>query len=168
MKREEWVDIVDDGDRVVGRTTRAQMRRENLLHRNVAILCRDGGGRIYVHRRTATKDLFPSLYDMFTSGVVEAGETYAQAALRELAEELGISGVVPQALFHHRYEGDRTRSHTAVFRVEWNGPITHQASEVAWGGYRTRPELLSNSEQFEFVPDGAELFTRYVAEYPED
>jgi hypothetical protein len=52
--------------------------------------------------------------------------------------------------------------------VEWNGPITHQPTEVAWGGYRTLRELLSNSEQFAFVPDGAELFTRYVSEYPED
>lgn len=168
MKEDEWVDIVDESDRVVGRTTRAHMRRANLLHRNVAILCRDTAGRIYVHRRTATKDLFPSLYDMFTSGVVGAGETYAQAALRELSEELGIRGVVPQPLFQHRYEGAHTRSHTAVFRVEWSGPITHQPSEVAWGGYRTRAELLSNAERFAFVPDGAELFTRYVSEYPDE
>jgi 8-oxo-dGTP pyrophosphatase MutT (NUDIX family) len=168
MKAEEWVDIVDESDRVVGRTTRAHMRRGNLLHRNVAILCRDGGGRIYVHQRTATKDLFPSMYDMFTSGVVCAGETYAHAALRELAEELGIRGVMPQALFHHRYEGDHTRSHTTVFRVAWSGPITHQPSEIAWGGYRTRGELIANSERFVFVPDGIELFTRYVSEYPDD
>ena len=168
MTVEEWVDIVDEDDRVVGRTTRAQMRRGNLLHRNVAILCRDRSGRIYVHRRTATKDLFPNLYDMFTSGVVGAGESYAQAAVRELAEELGIRGVVPQALFHHRYEGDHTRAHTWVYRVEWTGPITQQPSEVAWGGYRTRTELLSNSERFAFVPDGSELFTRYVSAYPDD
>jgi 8-oxo-dGTP pyrophosphatase MutT (NUDIX family) len=168
--REELVDIVDEDDRVVGRATRAQMRRDNLLHRVVAILCRNRDGKIYVHRRTATKDLFPSMYDMFTAGTVEAGETYDLAARRELEEELGITGVTLEPLFRHRYEGDRTRSHTAVYRIEWNGPIVHQASEIAWGAFRSRAELLTmlaNGEHFEFVPDGAELFTRYVATYPD-
>jgi isopentenyldiphosphate isomerase len=163
----ELVDIVDEADHVVGRTTRAQMRRDNLLHRVVAILCRNRDGKIYVHRRTATKDLFPNLYDMFTAGMVGAGESYDDAALRELEEELGISGVTLDPLFRHRYEGDRTRSHTAVYSVEWNGPIVHQPSEIAWGAFRSRSELVANLEQFEFVPDGAELFTRYLAAHPE-
>lgn len=161
---EELVDIVDEDDRVIGRTTRAQMRREKLLHRVVAVLCRNRDGEIYVHRRTATKDLFPSLYDMFAAGTVEAGESYDDAARRELEEELGISGVTLQPLFRHRYEGDQTRSHTAVYSVEWDGPIVHQASEIAWGEFRSIDALLANSERFEFVPDGAELFTRYVAQ----
>jgi isopentenyldiphosphate isomerase len=166
MSADELVDIVDEADHVVGQTTRARMRRENLLHRVVAVLCRNREGQIYVHRRTATKDLFPNLYDMFVAGAVGAGESYDDAAVRELEEELGITGVALEPLFRHRYEGDRTRSHTAVYRVEWNGPIVHQLSEIAWGAFRFQHELLANIEQFDFVPDGAELFTRYVTAYP--
>ena len=168
MSGDELVDIVDEEDRVVGRATRAEMRRANLLHRNVAILCRDRAGRIYIHRRSPTKDVYPSRYDMFTAGVVASGETYAAAAVRELAEELGITGVQLEALFRHRYADEHTRTHTVVYRVEWNGPITHQASEIDWGGYRTREQLVLNREGFDFVPDGVELFTRYIAEYPTD
>lgn len=164
---EELVDVVDENDRVIGRATRAQMRRDHLLHRVVAILCRNRDGKIYLHRRTATKDLFPSLYDMFVAGTVEAGERYEDAAIRELEEELGITGVELEPLFHHRYEGDRTRSHTRVYRVEWDGPIVHQPSEIAWGEFRSPADIVANLEQFEYVPDGAELFTRYLAEYPD-
>jgi 8-oxo-dGTP pyrophosphatase MutT (NUDIX family) len=167
QQREELVDIVDEDDHVIGRATRTQMRRDKLLHRVVAILCRNRDGKIYVHRRTATKDLFPSLYDMFTAGTVEAGESYELAAIRELEEELGIRGVTLEPLFRHRYEGDRTRSHTAVYSVEWNGPIVHQATEIAWGEFQSRAELSANLELFEFVPDGVELFTRYIAAYPD-
>jgi hypothetical protein len=53
-------------------------------------------------------------------------------------------------------------------RVEWSGPMTHRASEIAWGRYRTRQQVLEKLERFELVPDGAELFTRYIAAYPED
>jgi isopentenyldiphosphate isomerase len=161
----EQVDVVDEDDRVLRITTRAEMRRHNLLHRNVAVLCLDSAQRIYLHRRTRTKDLFPGLYDVFSSGVVGAGEDYAEAAKRELAEELGIEGPVPERLFRHRYEGAQTRSHTVVFRVLWDGPIVHQASEVEWGEFRTRAELAENRQGIVLVPDGQALFARYLSEY---
>jgi isopentenyldiphosphate isomerase len=159
----ELVDVVDEQDRVLRQTSRAQMRREKLLHRVAAVLCLDSTGRIYVHRRTPTKDLFPDLHDMFVAGTVGAGEGYAQAAQRELAEELGIEGPIPEFLFHHRYEGPETRSHTEVFRIVWDGPIVHQASEIAWGEFRSRQALVENRDGLVFVPDGAELFARYLA-----
>jgi isopentenyldiphosphate isomerase len=158
---EEWVDVVDADDRVLGRATRARIRAQNLLHRNVAVLCVDSRGRIYVQRRTQTKDLFPGLYDMFVGGVVTAGEDYDAAALREIGEELGIVGPRPQLLLTHHYDGPQTRSLTRVYRVSWDGPIRHQASEVAWGGYRTPRELIDNLEGFTFVPDGAEIFATH-------
>ena len=74
-------------------------------------------------------------------------------------------GPEPEFLFHHRYEGAQTRSHTHVYRVTWDGPIVHQPSEIVWGGFYTRQALIENREQLAFVPDGAELFARYVAEY---
>ena len=158
---EEWVDLVDEQDRVVGRVTRRQMRAGNLLHRTVAVLCLDPAGRVYVQRRTQTKDLFPGLYDMFVGGVVESGESYADTARREIGEELGIVGPVPELLFMHRYEGGQSRSHTAVFRVTWAGPIRHQPSEVDWGSYCDPNEIVENRRGWAFVPDGWEFFERY-------
>jgi isopentenyldiphosphate isomerase len=162
MSSEEWVDLVDEEDRVIGRVTRSEMRARNLLHRSVAVLCRDPQGRVYVHRRTDHKDVFPSLYDMFVGGVVTSGENYDATALREIGEELGIVGALPRALFRHRYEGPESRTHTAVYSVEWAGPIVHQASEVAWGRYCTLQEITENLEGWRFVPDGWEIFQRYL------
>ena len=165
MAVEELVDVVDEDDRVVRQATRSEMRRERLLHRVVAILCLNSRGEIYVHRRTAEKDLFPSLYDMFVAGTVEAGETYDATALRELEEEVGIRGVQLERLFHYRYEGSETRSHTEVYRVVWDGPMTPQPSEIQWGEFRSRASLDANAEGFAFVPDGAELFAHYQKLY---
>jgi isopentenyldiphosphate isomerase len=163
MASEEWVDLVDEQDQVIGRVTRSQMRAQNLLHRTIAVMCIDPAGRIYVHRRTDTKDVFPGGYDMFVGGVVSAGESYDDSALREIGEELGIVGPVPEFMFMHRYEGPHSRSHIAVYRVTWGGPIVHQPSEVAWGAYCTLDEIITNLSTWRFVPDSSEVFARYLS-----
>ena len=154
----ELVDLIDPADRVIGWARRGAVRHRNLLHRGVGILCRDGAGRIYVHRRTATKDLFPSMYDMFVGGVVARGEGYEQAARREIAEELGIAGAAPRRIFTHLYLGDRNRSLVAVYDVIWEGAIRHQEEEVSWGAYMTAREIEEKLRIWPFVPDGEEIY----------
>lgn len=161
MASEELIDVVDEDDRVLGSTTRSQMRAQNLLHRSVFILCKSTRGAIYVHRRTLTKDVFPGLYDMFVGGVVGAGETYEAAALREIGEELGIVGPPLRRLFHHRYESERSRAHIEVFDVVWDGPIVLQDNEIDWGAWVDLEALVANQASWTFVPDGAEAFARY-------
>jgi Isopentenyldiphosphate isomerase len=90
---DEILDIVDENDVVVGQSPRGEAYARGLRHRCVFIQARDARGRLFVHRRTPTKLVFPSLYDMFVGGVVGAGESYDSAALREAEEELGVSGL---------------------------------------------------------------------------
>jgi len=71
-------------------------------------------------------------------------------------------GPVPELLFMHRYEGAHSRSHTAVFRVTWAGPIHHQPSEVEWGCYCALDEIVENRHGWRFVPDGWQFFERYL------
>lgn len=165
---EEWVDLVDEANRVTGRAARREVRARNLLHRGVGILCRNPGGEIYVHRRTETKDVFPGLHDMLVGGVVASGERYGHAARREILEELGIDGPEPRFLFYHLYLGPLNRSWIAVYEVEWDGAIRHQASEVAWGAYLSLEDLRSKLDTWEFVPDGLEIFRRYLGDLPAD
>ena len=162
MSAEEWVDLVDEQDRVLGQVTRKQMREQNLLHRTVAVMCLNSAGQIYVQKRTESKDVFPGQYDMFVGGVVSAGESYEATARREIGEELGIVGPRPEFLFMHRYEGPRSRSHIGVYRVVWDGPIRHQPSEVAWGAFLEVRETFENSRGFQFVPDSLQVFARIV------
>lgn len=158
----ELVDLVDADDRVIGCAPRRDVRARNLLHRGVGVLCLNGDGLVYVHRRTATKDVFPGLYDMFVGGVVGRGEDYDSAARREIAEELGIVGPEPRYLFHHFYLGRHNCSRVAVYDVEWDGEVRHQESEVAWGAWVTMETLLARLNEWEFVPDGLEIFHRYL------
>ncbi|GAA2932158.1 hypothetical protein GCM10020221_29900 [Streptomyces thioluteus] len=50
----------DEHDRVVGQAPRGEIYTRRLRHRCTFVQVRDAEGRIFVHRRTAQKLIFPS------------------------------------------------------------------------------------------------------------
>ncbi len=54
----------------------------------VGALIRDSSQRVYVHRRTASRRLFPGIWDV-VGGHLEVGETPEEALAREVFEETG-------------------------------------------------------------------------------
>jgi isopentenyldiphosphate isomerase len=163
---EEQVAVIDDSGAVVGSAPRSVMRRDNLAHLVVAVLLRDGAGRVYVHRRTETKDVFPGMHDCFAAGCVLAGEEPAAAAERELAEELGVTGVRLEPVFSGWYADSATRHLCHAWTATYDGPVTHQPEEVAWGGWMTVAELQANltDPTWPFVPDGRVLVQQLLAD----
>jgi 8-oxo-dGTP pyrophosphatase MutT (NUDIX family) len=161
---EEQVAIIDDSGAVVGSAPRSVMRRDNLPHIVVAVMVRDPRGRIYVHRRTDTKDVFPGMHDCFAAGCLQAGEEPMVAAAREVEEELGVVGAPLSPLFAERYADAATRHLCYVFGVTWDGPVTHQPTEVAWGAWMTPDELRAHlaDPTWPFVPDGRALMDRWL------
>ncbi|MEV5959308.1 NUDIX domain-containing protein [Streptomyces sp. NPDC051987] len=159
---DEILDIVDEHDQVIGQSPRGEAYARGLRHRCVFIQARDAAGRVFVHRRTATKLVFPSLHDMFVGGVVGAGESYDDAALREAEEELGVSGLPrPTFLFKFLYDGGAGRSWwSAVYEVRCELPVRPQVEEVAWHDFLTDEEVVSRLGEWEWVPDGVAAWER--------
>ncbi|MGC5039360.1 NUDIX hydrolase [Streptomyces sp. DT190] len=159
---DEILDVVDEHDRVVGRSPRGEVYARGLRHRCVFVQARDAEGRIFVHRRTPAKLVFPSLYDMFVGGVVGAGEAYDTAALREAEEELGVSGLPdPRFLFKFLYDDDTGRSWwSAVYEVRCELPVQPQVEEVAWHDFLPEHEVERRLADWEWVPDGLAAYER--------
>ena len=86
---DEIFDIVDAADRVIGQAPRREVHARRLNHRATHVLVHDAAGRVFLQRRSWTKDTFPGCWDSSCSGHLDAGEDYATAARRELGEELG-------------------------------------------------------------------------------
>ncbi|MFD5537701.1 NUDIX hydrolase [Streptomyces sp. NPDC127079] len=159
---DEILDIVDENDRVTGQAPRGEAYARGLRHRCVFIQAKDASGRIFVHRRTATKLVFPSLYDMFVGGVVGAGESYDDAALREAEEELGVTGLPrPAFLFKFLYDNGSGQSWwSAVYEVRCELPVRPQVEEVAWHDFLGEEELVTRLGEWEWVPDGLAAWGR--------
>ena len=162
MNSDEVVALVDEQGEVIGSAPRSVVRRDNLRHSATAVLVRDSARRIYLHRRSETKDWAPGHWDVAAGGVIVVGEDPAGSALRELEEELGISGVELVPLGRHLYEDDTTRCFEHIYETVWDGPVRHQPEEVVEGRWVTLAELgvLLEDPGAAFVPDTRQLLGR--------
>ena len=154
---DELVDLVDADDRVVGVISRREMRQYRGRHRTVFIVVRSGAGDVLVHRRADHKDVWPGRWDLAAGGVVASGETYDEAAVRELAEELGIEGVALQRLGRGAYEDTDVAEIAVVYGAEWDGPIRFADGEVTAAEWVSRRELAAALRDRSFVPDSVAL-----------
>lgn len=158
----ELVEHVDEQDRVLGIVDRGEAIRRRWLHRVATIVCRDAEGRILVHRRPESLSRFPGQYNWLLGGAVDAGETYEDAAARELAEELGVRAPVRFA-FKVLCHGVISPSWLGVYEAVVEETVTPNPLEIAWHDWLPEPTLREVLHQWEFVPDCQEAFTKYAA-----
>ncbi|AOP48153.1 NTP pyrophosphohydrolase [Streptomyces lydicus] len=160
---DELVERVDDQDRVLGRVvSRQQAIREGWLHRVAVTVCRDERGRILVHRRSERVSRFPGRYEVEVGGAANVGESYEQAAARELTEELGIRAL-PRLLFTFINRSGLSPHWLGVHEAVVPDTVVPDPDEVAWHGWLTEPELRSALLGWRFTPDSNEAFSRYLA-----
>ncbi|MGW7331165.1 NUDIX hydrolase [Streptomyces sp. NPDC054840] len=158
----ELVEQVDERDHVVAVVDRAEAIREGWLHRVATIVCHDGDGRVLVHRRPDDASRFPGQFNWMLGGAVGVGESYEQAAARELAEELGVHAA-PRLVLTFLCAGAISPYWMGLHEAVVTTPVRPDPGEVAWFDWLTGPELDELVRSSEFVPDAREAFDRYRA-----
>ncbi len=157
---EEIVQIVDRNNMETEVVSRRIMREQGLIHRASYILVFNEQKELFLQKRTATKDLYPSCWDVAAGGVVLAGESYEESAQRELAEELGVAGVSFTPLFDQYFEEDDNRVWGRIFSCVHNGPFQLQEEEVASGCFMSVSDIFKLSENEDFTPDGIDILRK--------
>ena len=139
---DEFFDLVDEHDRVIGRSTRRDVHARGLRHRAIHVLVFDSAGRVYLQKRSTTKDVAPGVWDSSCSGHVGAGEDYDGAAVRELGEELGLHlSYAPPRWFHVEAGAGTDQEFVWVYRCRHNGPLTPDPAEIERGEWRHPAEV---------------------------
>lgn len=95
------IQIVDENDNPIGEDTIANAQANGLKHRIVRIMVEDEDGKVLLQRRHPSKRTYPKCWDNSAAGHVDAGETYEAAAVRELQEEIGVSGYTLQEVKYY-------------------------------------------------------------------
>jgi isopentenyl-diphosphate delta-isomerase len=90
---DELLDIVNDEDLVVDRQMRSTVHELGLQHRGVHVLLFAHDGKMLVQKRSADRAACPSALDCSVSEHVKTAETYLNAAIRGMQEELGVEAI---------------------------------------------------------------------------
>lgn len=161
---DEIVAIVDENNLIVDAVPRTVMRTQNLPHRACYILVFNSQQKIFLQKRTQSKDVYPGYYDIATGGVVLAGETYEESAERELAEEIGAKNIPLSKHFDFFHQDSHCRVWGRVFSCIYDGKIVLQKEEVESGDFYTIKEIMILKEIQSFTPDGLYVLSRYLDE----
>ncbi len=126
----------DENETDLGEVPLTKAHQEGLLHRIAAVYLTNKSGQILVQKRE------DGWLDHSVGGHVELGETYDQAAHREMSEEVGVSGVILDEIGYCASSefGGRVRHKFKVFRCQAE-PGKIDPSEVL-GVYWADPEEI--------------------------
>ncbi|MBI5823012.1 MAG: NUDIX domain-containing protein [Chloroflexi bacterium] len=122
---DELLDIINDEDMVIGQEMRSTVHQRGLQHRGVHVFLFTSDGKMLVQKRSADRASSPSLLDCSISEHVQAGESYFDAAMRGMKEEMGVMGIEAQPL--------------GKIKMEY-GPNDNEISRIYEG--RVKPEQV--------------------------
>jgi len=133
--------VVDKNDKIIGYHTRYECHHnKQLIHRAIGVVVFNDKGQTLLQKRSKNKDTYPGFYTISTSGHVDKGETYKQAAQRELFEELGIhSSLTRRKKFITEMEVETEMD--CVFTTLFNGPFYPNKDEIDKIKFVTKEQL---------------------------
>lgn len=135
-RTKEIFDIVDEQDIPIGQAARYEVHGNPLLiHRVSHVLVFDSSGELFLQKRSLNKDVQPGRWDTSVGGHVDRGESYDNAALREMQEELGIGGVKVEFMYKYLHRNDYESEYVSTYRCVWDGPIEIQKEEIDEGRF---------------------------------
>lgn len=159
----EIFDVVNETDEVVGRASREEVHgNPSLIHRVAHVLVFNDAGSLFLQRRAPDKDVQPDKWDTSVGGHVDAGESYAAAARREMSEELGITEARPRRLYRYLHRNAYESEMVTTFMVRWNGSITVDPVEITEGRFWSLAQIESASPDI-FTPNFLDELARYRA-----
>ena len=151
QRGEEMFCVVDAHDCVIGAKSREYVHVNNLRHRAIHVLIFNLRGEIFLQRRSIWKDMHPGRWDSSTSGHVAPGESYEQAAHRELCEEIGIDCQL-ESVGKLPCSAATGWEFVAVFRGRHEGPFSLAPLEIETAAFfpldQIRGWLRRNPEEF--------------------
>jgi len=147
----EMLDIVDENDNVVGSASQKEIYEKLLPHRIAHVLVFNERGEMALQMRSATKGFCPLHWSTTAGGHVQSGETYEQAALREMQEELGVTATLEELgkdLYVDKNRG--LRKFLATFKAIHPGPFNfnHEVERVEFFGMEKIRDMVVAGEKF--------------------
>lgn len=131
--------IVNASDKIIEYKDKKQAYKEKAMLRSVQIFVYNSKGELYIQKRGKNKSRYPNYFCASVAGHVEVGESYRQAAIRELKEELGLKEIENLEFITKEKTpvGRGNYAMMALFVIKTEESITLQKEEIDSGDFYT-------------------------------
>ena len=164
--KNEIVDLVDEQDNLVGSAFRSACHGDpTLIHRAVHVLVFNSSGELLLQLRSMNKDIQPGKWDTSVGGHLDPGEDYQAAAVREMMEELGISGQVLTRLYRSRIRNEIESENITTYLCRYDGSINFAVDEIDEVRFWSNAEINASLGRGCFTPNFEEewfLFNQWL------
>ena len=131
----EYLDIVNEDNKVIGNTSKDEIYEKKLNHRIVHIIVINPKTKeIYWQKRSESKSFLPGFYCTSAGGHVQSGESYFEAATRELKEEIGLEVSIIDA-GEMIFESDNHKRFIRIYVAYAQNGFNFEDGEVAEGEF---------------------------------
>lgn len=128
----EIISLADKNGNPIAVCERHAPRPEGCFTQIAAVFILNSKGNLILQKRSAFKSKDALKWSFSAGGHVNADETYEQAAIRELKEEMGIETTIVSYIGQTRalVKNNIPKSFVKAFLVHHNGPFTFDPQEV--------------------------------------
>lgn len=106
---QEYIDILTEEGIATGKKLlKTEAHRLGLWHASAQIWIINSNKEVLIQKRAANKDSYPNLWDISVAGHLSAGDTPKQAAVREIAEEIGLKITAKELQFFKTIKKSKT------------------------------------------------------------
>lgn len=161
--------FVDEKDNIIGSGTKEQAWTEGHIHRIARLFVFNSKGKLLVQKRSDRLVNEPGKWDESVGGHVDEGESYLDAAQRELTEELGIQNVkLEESIKFYSNETDDAKIRkrfNALYLTYYDGEINFNPEEISGIKWITPEKLHAwmREKPEDFTQGFIKAFNLYLA-----
>ena len=151
---EEWLPVVDESGRVIGKAPRSFCHKgDKILHPVVHLHVFNSNGHIYLQKRPLDKLVQPGKWDTAVGGHISFGEDLETALRREAYEEIGLEAFTAKPLGNYRWDTE-IESELVYYFISYDfTKIRLHSEEVVEGRFWSPSQIEKQLGQNLFTPN---------------
>lgn len=151
---EEWLPVVDEEGKVLGRALRSACHGgERILHPVVHLHVMNHNKHLFLQKRPETKLIQPGKWDTAVGGHIAFGEDVKTALQREAYEEIGLKNFSARPIGNYVFESEVERELVYSFiSYDYKGINLH-SEEVEEGRFWSKKQIEQNLGKGVFTPN---------------